>query len=61
MNIDTIDAIQNARRALEKSHSVAKILIEQIEDPRGAARSRLLAEVMLDYIAEAEEHLSEIE
>ena len=61
MNIELIDSIAGAKHALEKSHSVAQIMIEQAEDPRGAARSRLLAEVMLDYIAEAEECLSEIE
>ena len=61
MNIELIDSIAGAKHALEKSRSVAQIMIEQAEDPHGAARSRLLAEVMLDYIAEAEECLSEIE
>lgn len=60
MNIETIDAVAGAKHALQKSHSVAQIMIEQAADPHGAARSKLLAEVILDYIAEAEDSLDTI-
>lgn len=58
MDIETNDAITSAKRALEKSHSVAQAMIEQKECQRTFYRYRLFAEIMLDYIAEAEDNLS---
>lgn len=60
MKIEFIDSITSARQALEKSHSVAQIMIEQTGTQHDAQRSKLYAEIMLDYIAEAEEYLTTI-